>query len=73
MLFRSCLSNDYQGVHRALQTGRCVEQGSELGRQFTAFAGAILDRATREVETPKSRRLVDYLSILPGRYSAAND
>ncbi|MBE0659612.1 MAG: hypothetical protein IH602_18105 [Bryobacteraceae bacterium] len=69
----TCLSNDYQGVHRALQTGRCVEQGSELGRQFTAFAGAILDRATREVETPKSRRLVDYLSILPGRYSAAND
>jgi pilus assembly protein CpaE len=69
----TCLSNDYQGVHRALQTGRCVESSSELGRQFASFANAILDRATREVETPKSRRLVDYLSILPGRYGAASD
>ncbi|MGC4052269.1 MAG: hypothetical protein QM757_23295 [Paludibaculum sp.] len=27
-------SNDYQGVHRALQSGRAVDQTTELGKQF---------------------------------------
>lgn len=68
----TCLSNDYQGVHRSLQAGRAVEPGSDLGRQFAAFANAILDKANHAQE-PKTRRLVDYLSILPGRYSAASE
>ncbi len=68
----TCLSNDYQGVHRSLQSGRSVDPSSELGRQFAAFATAILDKAAPAAE-PKSRRLVDYLSILPGRYSAVSE
>jgi pilus assembly protein CpaE len=68
----TCLLNDYQGVHRSLQAGRAVEQSSELGRQFASFASAILDKAAHASE-PKTRRLVDYLSILPGRYSAVTD
>jgi len=68
----TCLSNDYQGVHRSLQAGRAVESASELGRQFAAFANTILDKSNHAHE-PKTRRLVDYLSILPGRYSAANE
>lgn len=68
----TCLLNDYQGVHRSLQAGRAVEPTSELGRQFVGFSNAILDRASPASE-PKARRLVDYLSILPGRYSAVSD
>lgn len=68
----TCLSNDYQGIHRALQSGRCVDPATDLGRQFKAFATAILDKAAPAVE-PKGRRLVDYLSILPGRYTAVSE
>jgi Flp pilus assembly CpaE family ATPase len=66
------LSNDYQGVHRALQAGRAVESNSELGRQFVGLANTILDR--KPVKEPDSKkRLVDYLGILPGRYSLSSD
>ncbi len=68
----TCLSNDYQGIHRSLQSGRSVDPASELGRQFAAFATTILDKAAPAAEQ-KSRRLVDYLSILPGRYSAVSE
>lgn len=60
------LSNDYQGVHRALQAGRAVESASELGKQFTTLANTILDRKpSRDADSKK--RLVDYFGILPGR------
>lgn len=68
----TCLVNDYQGVHRSLQAGRAVEPTSELGRQFAGFSNAILDKSSQPNE-PKTRRLVDYLSILPGRYSAVSE
>jgi pilus assembly protein CpaE len=62
------LSNDYQGVHRALQAGRSVESATELGKQFSGLANTILDRKpVREADSKK--RLVDYLGILPGRFA----
>jgi Flp pilus assembly CpaE family ATPase len=67
------LSNDYQGVHRALQAGQAVDPNSELGRQFAALAATILDRKPQERDGSGKKRLVDYLSILPGRYSVAGE
>jgi pilus assembly protein CpaE len=64
------LSNDYQGVHRALQAGRAVERSSELGKQFHDLAAAILERKQQPEAEPK-KRLVEYFSILPGRTSLA--
>lgn len=58
-------SNDYYGVHRALQSGKAVQSSSELGRQFTALANTILGKKLPEAE-PK-RRLADYFSLLPAR------
>lgn len=63
------LSNDYHGVHRALQSGRAVDQSSELGKQFNQLANLILEKNTGEPEM--KRKLIEYLSLLPQR--AATD
>src|SRR6202451_456386 len=58
--------NDYQGVHRAMTAGRWVEQGSELGRQFTALAAAML--ATRPTAAPEAKkRFIEFFSVVPGK------
>ena len=62
-------SNDYYGVHRALQSGKAVDPASELGRQCTALANSILGRKAPAPE-PAKRRLADYFSLLPSRPSA---
>jgi pilus assembly protein CpaE len=59
------LSNDYHGVHRALQAGRAVDQSSELGRQFNQLANVILEKHTGEPEM--KRKLIEYFSLLPQR------
>jgi len=64
-------TNDYQGVHRALQSGRSVEANSELGKQFSALAASILEKKVPEMDTKK--RFVEYFSILPSRYSSLTD
>jgi len=60
-------SNDYQGVHRALQSGRAVDPASELGRQFNTLANSILEKKTVTVDSKK--RFTEYFSILPSRYN----
>lgn len=62
------LSNDYHGVHRALQAGRAVDQSSELGRQFNQLANMILEKNTGEPEA--KRKLIEYFSLLPQRATA---
>lgn len=62
-------SNDYQGVHRSLQSGRSVEIGTELGKQFHSLASQLLDR--RVAENDSKKRFIEYFSILPGRASNA--
>lgn len=66
------LNNDYQGVHRALQAGRAVDQNSELGRQFDSLAAAILQKKPIQAELDPKKRFVEYFSILPGRYSISS-
>jgi pilus assembly protein CpaE len=64
-------SNDYQGVHRALQAGRSVDSDSELGKQFHGLARTILDRKVPETDAKKKSR-GSIFSILPG-YSAMGE
>ncbi|MBI4893451.1 MAG: hypothetical protein HY821_22710 [Acidobacteria bacterium] len=66
------LSNDYQGVHRALQAGRGVDTASELGRQFTNLAGQIQMKKAKQTEIDTKKRFVEYFSLLPGRYTVAD-
>jgi len=62
------LSNDYHGVHRALQAGRAVDQSSELGKQFNQLANMILEKNTGEPEM--KRKLIEYFSLMPQRVTA---
>ncbi|MBI5086127.1 MAG: hypothetical protein HZB13_16200 [Acidobacteria bacterium] len=64
-------ANDYQGVHRALQNGRAVDPNTELGRQFAGLGNNILEKKLPEMDTRK--RFVEYFSILPARYTVADD
>lgn len=56
-------ANDYQGVHRAMTSGKAVDSGSELGKQFAQLAQYSLDIKHAAAEPKK--RLSEYLSILP--------
>src|SRR5258708_21581187 len=47
--------NDYQGVQRAMTSGRWVESSSELGRQFSALAHSMLDGKSTAAPEPKKR------------------
>lgn len=61
--------NDYQGVHRALTFGRWVEQTSELGKQFTLLAQAMLDN--RHVTFRDGRKkFIEFFSVIPGKLTA---
>lgn len=64
------LSNDYHGVHRALQAGRAVDQSSELGRQFNQLANMILEKNTGEPEM--KRKLIEYFNLMPQRTVASD-
>jgi pilus assembly protein CpaE len=61
------LSNDYHGVHRALQAGRAVEPSSELGKQFAGLAANILQKKALASEGDSKKRLVEYFSLMPSR------
>jgi pilus assembly protein CpaE len=56
--------NDYQGVHRALQSGKPVDSTSDLGKQFNALASSIVNKP-RPAELERGKRFVEYFSILP--------
>ena len=62
--------NDYNGVQRALQAGKSVEPTSELGKQFTHLAQTMLAarKPQEEAKEPK-KKLAEYFSIVPGRFS----
>jgi Flp pilus assembly CpaE family ATPase len=59
-------ANDYQGVQRAMTAGRWVEQGSELGRQFTSLAQAMLDAKTSAPPEAK-KRFIEFFSVVPSK------
>lgn len=62
-----CLPNDYHGVHRALTAAHAVEAGSELGKQYMALARTMVD--IKQPQPAPRKRLVEYFSIAPARYT----
>jgi pilus assembly protein CpaE len=64
---RAVLPNDYAGIHRALASGQPVDPSTDLGGRFTAFAETVLLGKTGEAS--RSRRFVDYFSLLPAHHS----
>ena len=65
----SLLPNDYRGVQNAVQAGRPVEAGSELGRQFKVLSETLLERKCLEAPVEKSAGplmgLVSFLGARP--------
>lgn len=62
--------NDYQGVHRALTAGRCVDPTSELGRCFTHLGQALVEKKQQATATAEhKKRFIEYFSIVPSRVS----
>lgn len=59
--------NDYEGVHKALASGRSVDSSSALGKRFQAVAESLLTQ--KELPAANKRRFVEYFSLLPARYS----
>jgi pilus assembly protein CpaE len=59
--------NDYQCVHNAMTAGSPVDPASELGRQCSALAHAVLEK-TAPSEGPR-RRFVEYFALAPARYN----
>jgi Flp pilus assembly CpaE family ATPase len=62
-------ANDYTGVQKAISAARGLDASSELGKQMAALANSMLERRT-EISEARSRRFIEYFSIVPGRYSA---
>src|SRR5262249_55665058 len=56
------VSNDYLAVNRAMTEGRCVDPGSELGKQFAEFGGQLLDLKQAPPHQKKSRFL-EFFSV----------
>jgi pilus assembly protein CpaE len=62
---RYSLQNDPRRVSDAIQAGMPVQLKSGLGRQFEAFAKAILDVDPRAKPETLKRRFIEYFAILP--------
>jgi Flp pilus assembly CpaE family ATPase len=62
--------NDYQGVQKALTEGRWVEPHSDLGKQFTALAGSMIElrQSSSANSVPESKkRFLEFFSVVPGK------
>ncbi len=53
-------ANDYQAVNRAVETGKLLEPGSELGKSFAEFAAQLLDQPGVKAD-PAKRRFLEFL------------
>ena len=56
--------NDYQGVQRALQSGRWVESNTELGKQFTGLVQSMFETKSSAPAEAK-KRFIEFFSV-PG-------
>jgi pilus assembly protein CpaE len=57
--------NDYQGVQRALTSGKWVEENGELGRQFTALTNAMFDQKPAAAPHESKKRFIEFFSVVP--------
>jgi len=61
------IPNDYQGVSRALTSGKPVDSNSDLGHEFQVLAAAMMERKAVKSPVKAGKSISDYLSILPGK------
>ncbi|MDP8990973.1 MAG: hypothetical protein M3N41_12950 [Acidobacteriota bacterium] len=61
-------ANDYQAVNRAVETGKLLEPGSELGTSFTEFAAQLMDQPGVKAG-PAKRSFLQFLRT-PGTAAA---
>jgi len=59
------MPNDYHGVERATRAGKVVDPGSELGKEYAAFAAGLVDAPEGASEPKRS-----YLEYLPSAITA---
>lgn len=63
------ISDDYDSLYRALLDGVAVDSSTEIGKEFAKLGRALSEtRSDRNEVTPK-KRMVEYFSLLPARYS----
>ncbi|MCS7023530.1 MAG: hypothetical protein NZV14_01930 [Bryobacteraceae bacterium] len=63
------ISEDRAQVYRALLNGQAIEAGSELGREIARLGLALAETKPAKSELTPKRRMVEYFSLLPARYS----
>lgn len=61
--------NDYNCVHRALESGGAVEPASQLGKQFTLLAEGIAQAKAPRPISPGKKRFIEFFSIVPAKYT----
>lgn len=57
------LPNDYQGVGRAMTAGRSVDPKSDLGRDFSRLAAALLEKKVRAPKPEHRKRFIEFFSV----------
>ncbi len=63
--------NDYQGVHRSLTFGRWVEPDTDLGKQFTLLAQAMVEARPKAARPEAKKRFLEYFSVAPNRLTVS--
>jgi pilus assembly protein CpaE len=63
------LPEDRAAVHAAVLGGGPVAAGSALGKEFTKMAFTLSDAKTLSKAAPPVKRMVDYFTLAPGRYT----
>ncbi|MBI3684655.1 MAG: hypothetical protein HY235_30160 [Acidobacteria bacterium] len=63
------LGNDGEAVYRALLGGTPVDGSSDLGKELARLAIFLSEARTEKAEVTPKRRMVEYFSLLPARYS----
>jgi pilus assembly protein CpaE len=65
--------NDYRGVHEALTAGRSVDSNSDLGRQCSQLAHAMMDKKMMTRPVRKGKKFLEYFAIGSTREAAEAD
>jgi len=55
--------NDYMAVNRAMTAGKCLEPGSELGKQCAEFANQLLQPAKTAASDRKKSKFLEFFSV----------
>jgi Flp pilus assembly CpaE family ATPase len=66
------LSNDYNGVHRALTAGQEVDPKSELGAQYARFANKIIERRAAAPTKNQAKGFANLFGFASAKQSAAS-